>query len=310
MISRVIKNNSNIINTIVTIGTFDGVHIGHQKIIEDIVSEGLNRGLKTVVLTLFPHPRMVLQKDSNLKLLNTIEERINILKSFGVEDVVVKAFTTEFSQLSAYEYIQQILSEELNSKVVVVGYDHHFGKNRSGNIQVLKRFAQEFGFEVREIKAQQIEDVAVSSTKIRRALEDGDVRTANTYLGYEYPLSGVVIQGNKLGRTIGFPTANLEVNADYKLIPKDGVYVVKSSSKGNIIFGMMNIGSNPSFPNKGRSIEVHFFNFSEDLYNKSLDIRFLQRLRDEIKFDSVEDLKNQLQVDKKESLEFLNQEND
>ena len=292
--------------TIVTIGTFDGVHIGHQKILKDIVEIGKKQDLKSTVLTLFPHPRMVLHDDETIKLLNTIEERIEILHSIGVDHVEVKTFSREFAQLSAYDYVHSILHQELNARIVVIGYDHHFGKNRSGNIKDLIRYGKEFNFEVKEIKAQQIDDVSVSSTKIRNALFKGDIETANKYLGYPYSLSGMVVKGNKLGRTIGFPTANIKVQANYKLIPGDGVYVVKATIEDTPVYGMMNIGQNPTIPEKDRSIEVHFFNFTGDLYGKELSIKFVHRLRAELKFSSIDALKQQLQEDEKNARQFLN----
>lgn len=296
------KNNA----TIITIGTFDGVHIGHQKILKDIVSIGKASGLRSTVLTLFPHPRMVLQKDDSIKLLNTIDERIDIIKSLGIDHVEVKEFTKEFSSMTARDYVTKILINELHVKEVVIGYDHHFGKNREGNINDLIAFGQEFGFSVKEIKAQQIADVSVSSTKIRKALLNGDVETANLYLGYHYNIKGDVIKGDKIGRTINYPTANLNINASYKLIPKDGVYVVNAMIDGVLVYGMMNIGFNPTIPGKQRSIEVHFFDFNNELYGRSLRVSFLTRLRGELKFDSIEDLKAQLKSDEVASRNYIN----
>ncbi|WP_115462745.1 bifunctional riboflavin kinase/FAD synthetase [Winogradskyella aurantiaca] len=296
------KNNA----TIITIGTFDGVHIGHQKILKDIVSIGKASGLRSTVLTLFPHPRMVLQKDDSIKLLNTIDERIDIIKSLGIDHVEVKEFTKEFSNMTARDYVTKILINELHAKEVVIGYDHHFGKNREGNINDLIVFGQEFGFSVKEIKAQQIADVSVSSTKIRKALLNGDVETANLYLGYPYSIKGDVIKGDKIGRTINYPTANLNINASYKLIPKDGVYVVNAIIDGVVIYGMMNIGFNPTIRGKRRSIEVHFFDFNNELYGRSIKVSFMTRLRDEMKFSSIESLKAQLKLDEVASRNYIN----
>jgi len=293
--------------SIVTIGTFDGVHVGHQKILNDIVALGHKMGLTSTVLTLFPHPRMVLQKDTSIRLLNTIEERVAMLKSIGVEKVEVKTFTKAFAQLSAEAYVKTILVEELNAAVVVIGYDHHFGKNRGGNINDLRTFGAKYGFEVKEIKAQQIDDVSVSSTKIRNALSEGLISTANSYLGYEYSITGKVVSGNKIGRTLNYPTANIKVNADYKLIPKDGVYVVHSTIDNRTVYGMMNIGSNPTIPGKEPSTEVHFFDCNEDLYDRELTVNFMHHLRDELKFPNVEALKQQLQDDERRSRTFLSQ---
>tara|TARA_R100001369_G_scaffold10707_8_gene23919 strand:+ start:5399 stop:6292 length:894 start_codon:yes stop_codon:yes gene_type:complete len=291
---------------VVTIGTFDGVHIGHQKIIKRVIKLAEQQGFEPVVLTLFPHPRMVLQKDDSIKLLHTIDERIDILKAMGIKYVIVKNFTKEFSNLSAQDYVKSILVDELNTKQIVIGYDHHFGKNRSANITDLKGFAEIYGFKVEEISAQDIKDVTVSSTKIRSALTSGEVDLANAYLGYNYFITGTVVKGKGLGRTINFPTANIQIKESYKLIPNDGVYIIKSHYKEKSLFGMMNIGTNPTVNGKIRSIEVNFFNFNTDIYNAELKIEFLKRLRSEKKFENLEALKQQLKIDKDNALEFLN----
>ena len=282
---------------VTTIGTFDGIHIGHQKILKQVVALAKKQGYVPVVLTLFPHPRMVLQKDDSIRLLNTIEERIELLKSHGIKEVIVKKFTKDFANLSAKDYVKQILVDELNTKNIVIGYDHHFGKNRSANINDLKAFADLYNFNVEEISAQDLKDVTVSSTKIRTALNQGEVDLANSYLGYNFFITGTVIKGKGLGRTIDFPTANINVTAAYKLIPNDGVYVVKSKIDNKTVFGMMNIGTNPTVNGKKRSIEVHFFNFNQDIYDSELKIEFLKRLRSEQKFENLEALKAQLKKD-------------
>jgi len=291
--------------TIVTIGTFDGVHIGHQKIIDKLIKYADKKDFESVVLTLFPHPRMVLQKDSNIKLLNTIDERVSILKSLGVQNVVVKEFTKVFANLSPKNYVEKILVKELNAKHIVIGYDHRFGKNRTADITDLQKFAEIHNFKVEEISAQDIADVTVSSTKIRNALSTGEVNLANNYLGYNYYISGNVIKGKGLGRTIDFPTANIHVKETYKLIPHDGVYVIKSSFEGQTLYGMMNIGTNPTVDGKNRSIEVHFFNFNKDIYGTKLKIEFLKRLRSEQKFENIDALKTRLKTDKEQALNYL-----
>ena len=296
--------NSNLAK-VTTIGTFDGVHIGHQKILKQVVQLAEAKGYTPVVLTLFPHPRMVLQKDDSIKLLNTIEERIELLKTFGIKEVIVKKFTQDFANLSAKDYVKQILVDELNTKEIIIGYDHHFGKNRSANITDLKAFAKLYDFNVEEISAQDIEHVTVSSTKIRTALNNGQVALANSYLGYNFFITGTVIKGKGLGRTIDFPTANISVTATYKLIPSDGVYVVKSNLEGKTVFGMMNIGTNPTVDGKTRSIEVYFFNFNKDIYNSELKIEFLKRLRSEEKFQNLEALKIQLKKDMKNASDYI-----
>ena len=295
------------IGSVITIGTFDGVHIGHQKIIQRLVESGKNKDLKSIVLTFFPHPRMVLQPDFDIKLLHTIEERQDVLSQFGLNDVVIKKFTKDFANLSAQDYVKKILVDELNAKHIIIGYDHHFGKNRTANIDDLKMYGEQYGFTVEEITAQDIEDVAVSSTKIRQSLLDGDIETANSYLGYPYFVSGKVIKGKGIGKTLNFPTANIDVAETYKLIPKDGVYVVQSVINNKVVFGMMNIGKNPTFENDKQSIEVHFFDLDENLYDTILKIDILYRLRDEHKFESVDLLKTQLDTDKLNALQHIQQ---
>ena len=290
---------------ILTIGTYDGVHIGHQKILKRVVALAQKEELVPTVLTLFPHPRMVLQKDDTIKLLNTIDERIELLKTIGIEKVIVKEFTKEFANLSAKDYVEQILVKELNTKQIVIGYDHHFGKNRSANIDDLKIFAKEFNFKVEEISAQEIEDVTVSSTKIRKALDNGNIEVANAYLDYNYFISGEVVKGKGIGRTLDYPTANIRIKESYKLIPRDGVYVVKSVIDNATVFGMMNIGTNPTVSGKARSIEVHFFDFDKDIYGNVLKIEFLHWLRSEQKFENLDALKKQLSNDMTNALEHI-----
>ncbi|TPV35095.1 bifunctional riboflavin kinase/FAD synthetase [Paucihalobacter ruber] len=293
--------------SVITVGTFDGVHVGHQKILSKLMQRAREHHLKAVVLTLFPHPRMVLNKDSDLKLLLTIEERKNQLKKLGIDEVVIMPFTKTFSNLSPLEYVENILLNELNTKYIIIGYDHRFGKNRSANILDLKQFGEQFGFEVEEISALEVESVAVSSTKIRKALANGDIETANTYLGYPYFLTGKVVKGRGIGRTIDFPTANISIDESYKLIPKNGVYVVKSAINNREVFGMMNIGTKPTVDGTQQSIEVHWFGVNENLYDIVIKIELLERLRDEHKFESLDALKNQLKTDQKNALHYIKQ---
>ncbi len=297
--------NKNSNHTVLTIGTFDGVHIGHQKIIKRLVEISEIKNLTPSLLTFFPHPRMVLQKDANIKLINTIDEKKDILKQFGISNLVIKEFTKEFSRLTAEDFVKNILVDHLKAKHIIIGYDHHFGRNRNANIEDLKQFGKDFDFEVEEISKQDINDVAVSSTKIRAALQEGNIKTANTYLGYNFMLTGKVIDGKKLGKTINYPTANLHIEETYKLIPKHGVYIVKSIIDNNTVYGMMNIGHNPTVNGKHQTIETHFFDFNKDLYGQNLKIELLQRLRDEQKFNSVQELQSQLHIDKKNALEFI-----
>lgn len=291
--------------TVVTIGTFDGVHVGHKKIIKRLVNAGINSHLKSVVLTFFPHPRMVLQKDTGIKLINTIDERSEILNSLGLDFLLIKEFTQEFSRLSAEDFVKDILVNKLNAKKVIIGYDHRFGRNRNADFEDLKRFGETYGFEVEEISAKDIDDVSVSSTKIRTALGEGDIIKANTFLGYNFMLTGTVAKGKGLGKQLGFPTANIKIEEDYKLIPRYGSYIVNSLIDGQLIYGMMNIGMNPTVHGDTESIEVHFFNFDTTIYNKKIQINLLNRLRDEQKFESIDALKNQLIIDKQTSLDYI-----
>lgn len=291
--------------SVITIGTFDGVHVGHQKIIKKLISIAKREGLQSVILTFFPHPRMVLQHNETIKLLNTIKERQEILSHLGLGHLVIKEFSKEFSKLSAEHYVKEILVDKLNAKYIIIGYDHRFGRNRRADINDLIAFGNQYNFKVEEISVKDIEDVAVSSTKIRSSLKTGDIKTANSFLGYNYFLTGIVIKGKQIGKQIGFPTANIYIKEDYKLIPKNGVYVVKSLIKSTIYFGMMNIGTNPTVDGTTQSIEVHFFDFDQDLYSKKLKIELLGYLRPERKFESLQSLQSQLKLDKEEALKFI-----
>lgn len=291
--------------SVVTIGTFDGVHIGHQKIIKKLTKKALEEHLISVVLTFFPHPRMVLQQNPNIEMLNTITERKEILSDLDLDYIYVKEFTKEFADLSARDFVKSILVDTLHAKYVIIGYDHQFGKNRSANIDDLKRFGAEFGFQVEEIPAQDVDDVAVSSTKIRTALKTGDITTANSFLGYNYYINGTVVRGKGFGKKMEFPTANINVPDTYKLIPENGVYVISSIYQGQVIYGMMNIGVNPTFEADKKTIEAHFFDFDKDLYGERLKIVFLDRLRDEHKFESVEALIAQLRQDRNNAKQII-----
>jgi riboflavin kinase/FMN adenylyltransferase len=285
-------------DSVVTIGTFDGVHRGHQKIIKRLVTIADTEQLQALVLTFFPHPRMVVQKDSSIKLINTIDEKANLIQDLGVDHLVVKAFTKEFSRLTALEYVRDVLVNTLHVKHIIVGYDHHFGRNRTANIKDLKEYGAFYGFKVTEIDAQEVGDVAVSSTKIRTALKEGAIKEANQFLGYPFMLNGTVIKGKGLGKTIQFPTANLKIEEPYKLIPKKGVYLVQALIEKESVYGMLNIGTNPTVSSANTlSIEVFFFNFNKNLYDTELHIQLLDRIRDEIKFTDLEALKTQLERD-------------
>ncbi|WP_310594409.1 bifunctional riboflavin kinase/FAD synthetase [Flavobacterium sp.] len=291
--------------TILTLGTFDGVHIGHAAILKKLTQNTADGKFESAVLTFFPHPRMVLQGKSDLKLLNTINEKIDLLEKIGIENLIIHPFDANFSQLSAEEFVKTVLVDQLHIQKIIIGYDHRFGKNRTANINDLTAFGLKYGFEVEQISAQEINDISISSTKIRTALEDGEINLANEYLGYSYFLSGTVVKGKQLGRTIGFPTANIELEEEYKLVPKNGVYIVAAEIDGKSVYGMMNIGFNPTVQGKKRTIEVHFFDFDSDIYDRHIRVAILQRIRSEEKFESVEFLKIQLGKDKDFSIQYI-----
>lgn len=285
---------------IVTTGTFDGVHFGHRKIIDRLNQTAQKFGGESVLLTFSPHPRMVLFPDDHgVQLLNTMEEKIHLLENAGIQHLIIQPFTIDFSRTSSVSFVRDIIVNQLNTYKLVIGYNHHFGRNREGSFEHLKEFAPLYGFEVEEIPVQLLDDVGVSSTKIRRALLNGNVQQANDYLGYNYSLNGTVVQGRKIGRTIGFPTLNIEVKEANKLIPKNGVYAVQMMHADKLIYGMMNIGNNPTISNDTSiKIEVHLFDFNYDLYNCDVEIQLLSFFRDEIQFNNLEELKTQLDQDK------------
>lgn len=286
-------------DSVITIGTFDGVHLGHRKIIQRLVNSARSQQLVPTVFTFFPHPRMILQPEVAPKQIQTVEEKAHLMEILGVEQLVIQPFDRKFADLPAENFVQRILVEKLRVKKIIVGYDHRFGKNRTADIHDLQYFGEKYGFEVEEISAQEIDEVKVSSTKIRQALADGDIKQANVYLQSSFTLSGKVIHGQKLGKRINFPTANILISESYKLIPKIGVYVVESIIEGKKMFGMMNIGKNPTIEGKGDSVEVHFFDFQGDLYGKVITLHLIDYIREEQKFSSVEALRMQLEKDEK-----------
>lgn len=293
--------------SILTLGTFDGVHIGHQKILKKLVKESLLKNCESVLLTFFPHPRMVLKQDTQIQLLNTIEEKTLLIEKNGIDNLIIHPFDARFSELSAEDFVKKILVDQLNLSKIIIGYDHKFGKNRSADINDLIFLGEKYNFEVEQISAKEIDDISISSTKIRKALLEGNIDLANSYLGYNYSLSGKVINGKKIGRTISFPTANLNVTEDYKLIPKNGVYIVASQMDNKKVFGMMNIGNNPTVEGTSKSIEIHFFDFNKDIYNQDISVELISKIRNEHKFDSLESLKNQLNKDRLYTLNFISE---
>lgn len=288
-----------------TIGTFDGVHIGHQKVLSNLVLSAEKNNASSVLLTFFPHPRMVLQKNTDIKLINTLEERIELLKKTGLDSLVIHEFTEDFAEITALEFVKNVLVDHLKIANLIIGYDHRFGKNREGNFDQLSEYGNIFGFEVNKISQQEIDHITISSTKIRKAIELGNIEEANRYLGYHFMLKGEIVKGNNLGEKIGFPTANLSIKESYKLLPKTGSYIVKSELENQTVYGMMNIGYNPTVKGKKQTIEIHFFDFNKDLYGKKIQIDVLKFLRDEQKFDSVEVLKKQLVNDRQKSLKII-----
>jgi riboflavin kinase / FMN adenylyltransferase len=295
--------------TIVTLGTFDGVHLGHTVILDRICNIAKQENLESVVLTFFPHPRLIISNDSEIKLLNTMAEKAKLLEQKGIQNFIIHPFDKLFSELSPREFVKQILIKQLNIQKIIIGYDHKFGKNRAADFNDLIAFGNEFGFDVEEIPAKQVDEVSVSSTKIRNSLLEGNISLANDYLGYSYMLSGIVVKGNQLGRTIGFPTANIQISENYKLIPKNGVYMVTAILNNKIIFGMMNIGVKPTLGENLMSIEVHLLHFSEDIYGQEIQVNVIDRLRDEQKFESFEVLKSQLDMDKANTIRYFENRN-
>ncbi|MBL7890848.1 MAG: bifunctional riboflavin kinase/FAD synthetase [Bacteroidia bacterium] len=301
-----IEDFKSIPNPVVTTGTFDGVHLGHQKIISRLKEIAKAESGETVLLTFYPHPRMVLFPDDNeLKMLNTQQEKIDLLEQYGIDHLIIYPFTKEFSRLTSVEFVRNILVNTIQTKRLVIGYNHHFGRNREGSFEHLKEYGPLYGFDVEEIPAKDIDSIEISSTKIRNALLSGDVKTANNYLGHNFSITGKVVGGKKLGRTIGYPTANIDINDKYKIIPADGVYAVNVIHDGKVFGGMLNIGNNPTVEGKGRSIEVNIFNFDKEIYGVDATIIFIERLRDEVKFNGLEQLKEQLSKDKENAIQAL-----
>jgi len=293
--------------TIVTSGTFDGVHQGHQKILARLREISQEKQGEIVLITFWPHPRLILGKDADdLKLINTIEEKIELLEKYGVDHLVILPFTQEFSQLSPEEFIQKIYIKGIGTQKLIIGYDHRFGKNRAGSLEYLQSNIDQYPFSVEEISRQDIDEVGVSSTRIRNALLAGEINTANQYLGHHYTLQGEVMHGDKIGRTLGFPTANLSVAESYKLIPADGIYAITAQVKEKSYKGMLYIGTRPTISKQvQRRIEVNLFDFEEDIYGEQMRIWFIEKIRDDQKFESLEVMKEQLKEDGKKSIEIL-----
>ena len=283
--------------SIVTIGTFDGVHLGHQQILKQLIDTSRKSKVKSVLLTFFPHPRMVLQPDVPMHLIQTIEERERALAKTGLDYLVIHPFSAEFSRLSADDYVKRVLVQQLNVQKVVVGYDHRFGRNRTASLEDMCHYADIYDFELIEIDAKKIDSTAVSSTKIRKSIDEGNIELANTYLGQPFTLEGMIVHGDKRGRELSYPTANMDLKNPHKIVPKQGVYLVKSNLSNRVVYGMMNIGTKPTFDASMPSIEVHFFDWNGDLYGQAVQVELLKWVREERKFSSVEELQTQIQAD-------------
>lgn len=301
-----INNFKRLEYAVVTSGTFDGVHKGHQKILRRLIEVAKTNHGESVLITFWPHPRMVLNSDPGfLKLINTMEEKQERLREIGIDHLVLIPFTAEFAKTTSEEFISKILVQAIGTRKLIIGYNHRFGKNREGSFESLIEDGNKYGFEIEEIPKHEIDNIGISSTKIRKALADGNIAIADQYLGHPFLLNGLVIHGDKLGRKIGFPTANLEIEEAYKLIPADGVYAVRVGVEGNIYSGMLNIGYQPTVMGKNRKIEVHIIDFDENIYNKKLTISFVKRIRDVQKFQSIDHLKLQLIKDKQKVIKIL-----
>ena len=304
MISLNIQNYCETTPSVVSVGTFDGFHLGHQKLIEKVISISKTKNLTSIILTFNPHPRIVLNNEKDVKLLTTYEEKNKIFESSNIDYLITQDFNKSFSKLSALEFVRDVLIKKLNVKHIVIGYDHHFGKNRDANASQLFEFSQDLGFDITEVGAFQMNKVSVSSTKIRNLIHDGKINQANKLLGYQFILTGQVISGLGRGKNIGFPTANILIDS-HKIKPGNGVYFIRSIFNGYDIYGMMNIGSNPTFNDKDDSIEIHFFDFEQNLYERQITVSLIEKIRDEKKFKSVDNLSAQLQLDKKKCFELI-----
>ena len=294
-------------NTAVTIGTFDGLHVGHQDILNVLIEKAEKNKCRTFVVTFEPHPRLVLSKESGIKILTPFEEKVKVFEDAGIENLLIINFTKEFSQQTSVEFIENLIIGKIGAKEIVIGYDHKFGKDRGGDESTFRKLADKYNFELTVVPAKTIDGEVVSSTKIRHALNDGDFDKVYSYLNRNYYLHGKVVKGAGRGRTLGFPTANVELTDKTKLIPKTGVYAVQCRAAGQAVFGVMNIGVRPTFENLDEPvIEVNLFDFNKEIYNESIEIEFLKRIREEKKFNSKEELIKQIEVDKKEAIEFTN----
>lgn len=305
-IYRSIEDYNEVKRSVVTIGTFDGIHLGHKKILSRLIKSSKNKDLNSVVLTFFPHPRIILNKYNEVKMIDTLDEKIIHLNEIGIDSLIIHPFDKNFSLLSANQFIKDFLVDKLKIKHIIIGYDHRFGKGREASVTDLKNYADDYDFTVEEIKAQEIEKITVSSTKIRNSINQGDIKTTEKYLGRYFNLTGKVVKGDGLGKKINYPTANIFIEETYKIIPKDGVYLVETIIEDKLFNGMMNIGHRPTIGTNVKSIEVHLFNFNEDIYGQVISIKMISKIRDEKKFSSIQALKEQLVKDENYCLKLIN----
>ena len=292
--------------SVVTIGTFDGLHQGHQKIFSRLINSAKTKNLSSVILTFFPHPRIILNKYNDIKMIDTLDEKILHLDKIGIDSLIIHPFDKDFSLLTANQFIKEFLVDQLKIKHIIIGYDHRFGKGREASVTDLKNYSNDLDFTVEEIKAQEIEKITISSTKIRNSINEGDLITAQKYLGRYFKLTGKVVKGDGLGKRINYPTANIFIEENYKIIPKDGVYLINTKIDNKLYSGMMNIGHRPTIGSNDKSIEVHLFNFNQDIYDKLISVEIVLKIRDEIKFSSIEALKEQLLKDENYCLKLIN----
>ena len=304
MVSLSIKDYDLKSPSVITVGTFDGIHLGHQKLIKRVLDISKKENLNSIILSFYPHPKIVLNNNPEISLLNTLEEKKEILNSYDIDYFILKEFTKEFSRLSPLEFVRDILVKKLNVKHIVIGYDHHFGRNRDASVSQLKEFSKIFDFKVTEVKALVENNISVSSTKIRAFIKEGNFINANKFLGYNFIFSGQVNKGLGRGKKLGFPTANISIDKN-KIKPGNGVYFIYSEFNQTFVYGMMNIGSNPTFKDKKSSIEIHFFDFTENLYDLNISVRIVSKIRNEIKFKNADDLSNQLEEDQKKCIELI-----
>ena len=303
-VTKDLKNAISSQPSILTLGTFDGVHKGHRKIISNLKSEAKRNNLRSIILTFFPHPRNIVSSEI-IKSISTIDEKIKIFSDLGIDELIIQKFDKSFANMDAKEFIE-LLVDNLKIKKIIVGYNHRFGKNRSADINVLKDFSLKYDFEVLEIKAFEVENIKISSTKIRDAIQQGNIKLCNNYLGYNFNINGDVVKGKSIGKSLGFPTANIKIVEEYKIMPKNGVYLVRCFFEKEKLYGMMNIGFNPTFGSNDKTLEVNIFDFDKDLYGETIRIEFLNFIREEIKFENVELLQNQLIKDRENCIKHLN----